>query len=121
MKLKIGIVEVEASDWKRSVKFYRDTLGLDPLYLDEEHKWGQLKAGEVTIGLNGNRQAEYPSNPSRSPVTIIFEVEGIAEAIAALEGRGIEFHDKQLSGDEGYKIAYFSDPDGNRLAIFKYC
>ncbi len=119
MQLKIGLVEVEASDWERSLKFYRDVLGLEPLYLEKDHKWGQLKAGSITIGLNGNREAEYPSSPERAPVTVCFEVEGIEGVIAELERRGVRFHRKQLE-EEGYKAAYFSDPDGNRLGIFEY-
>jgi catechol 2,3-dioxygenase-like lactoylglutathione lyase family enzyme len=110
------------SDLERSIRFYRDGLGLtqafdftDPngrrtgLYL---HVGGRsfIELFEGQVAAPADRQSYRH---------ICLEVDDIEATARALRGRGIEVSESKLGGDQSYQ-AWITDPDGNRIELHQY-
>ena len=117
-----AVAAVAVKDPDRARRFYRDTLGLDPLG-DQTDVLGVFRAGS-------SRLVVYPSkNAGASKVnSVVWSVgEAFDEIAAALRAKGVEFlaaPDADYMECEGNiyqlnntKFAWFKDPDGNVLNI----
>jgi len=107
------VIRVTVADMQRSLAFYVDQLGL--IKTDEIYpEWAKLNIpgnDRTSIGL----KLVDPPEGSGGEVTT-FVVNDIAVAIARLRARGIEVEDpRHLAG--GVLLAFFEDPDKNRLAV----
>ena len=96
-------------DVARAVEFYRDRLGIRLLF--EGRNSAFFECGGVRMMLG----------PGEGTGTVYFEVEEIEAATAELKGRGVEFERDphrvaRMPGHEVW-LAFFRDPDGNRLAL----
>jgi catechol 2,3-dioxygenase-like lactoylglutathione lyase family enzyme len=110
------------SDLERSIRFYRDGLGLAPAFdfTDENgRRYGlYLHLGgrnfiELFVGQLGERAEK------QSFRHICLEVDDIESTVRALRERGIEVSDAKLGGDQSYQ-AWITDPDGNRMELHQY-
>jgi catechol 2,3-dioxygenase-like lactoylglutathione lyase family enzyme len=102
--------------------FYRNVLGLDA---------GPAEMGTLRLTLPGGTDVfVYPKEDHQPAVFTILnlEVDDIDEAVDALTERGVEFlryegfqQDERgiASGDEGPRIAWFTDPAGNILSVLQ--
>ena len=61
MPMQMGYVMVVVSDMKRSVEFYRDTLGI-PLKF-ESPEWTEFITGTTTLALHGGGVPQQHSGP----------------------------------------------------------
>jgi len=103
-------------DMERAVAFYRDTVGLRLIRQDGD-QWALFDAGPVQFALHGAVEA-HPVEPGGA--TAVFRVDDLDAAVAALEGRGVGFHD-HLGEVAGYaRFRSFSDPDGNTVQLIEY-
>jgi len=111
---KIGTLMLAVADLPRAVAFYRDVLGVPVRFATEEFAF--LDGGAVMLGLRRDAKLGTPGENLRSEV--VFEVEDVDAAYAALAARGVEFKHavRQASGDR--YVADFRDPDGNAISIF---
>ena len=110
---RIATVWVPVTDMDRSVRFYRDTLGLD--VEQHEDQWSEVTAGDVKIGLNGSGSEQ----PGEGGGVIAFEADdAIEDAKSALEEDGVEFAG-EISEHPWGKIATFHDPDGTELQLYE--
>jgi catechol 2,3-dioxygenase-like lactoylglutathione lyase family enzyme len=104
------------SDMDASVDFYTRKLGLE-LRMRQGDDWTELDGGHVRIGLHGSGTRD--GSPTRGG-TVVFEVEDLDLAKAALEQRGVDF-DEHLGEVPGYaRYASFEDPDGNAMQLIEY-
>lgn len=109
------VTYVWASDWDRSLKFYRDVLGCSVSF--ESDGWVELSLpglSGATFALN-RRDSEEPP-PRNEFVTLnVDDLDGFLEHLEA--------HGVQIEGDvweypeEGLRLVKFRDPDGNLLAV----
>jgi uncharacterized protein (TIGR00369 family) len=109
--LQGGFARLGVSVLDTAVRFYVDVLGLDlAIRLGEE--WAAVDAGGgLIIGLAPRVEGEAPGG------TIgLWTNEPIDSVIAELSGRGVEFDGPVLVKDM-VQIAFFRDPDGNRLSL----
>jgi catechol 2,3-dioxygenase-like lactoylglutathione lyase family enzyme len=107
------VIRITVSDMEKSLAFYVDKLGLLPT--DEAYpEWSKLRIpGNPTTMLG--LKLVIPPEGSGGEVTT-FVVPNIQVAIDALRARGIEVEDpRHLAG--GVLLAFFEDPDKNRLAV----
>ena len=113
----LSIVTIDVWDWQGMVDFYQDALGLNAIELEPDERYGWLDAGSVVLAFRGvDEQVEQRG----TGISLQFEVDDIERSIEELENSGCEFYDKQLEGEEGYRIAYFYDPEGNSLAVYHH-
>jgi catechol 2,3-dioxygenase-like lactoylglutathione lyase family enzyme len=105
---------VPTRDYDAAAKFYGEVLGL-PF----GKRWGQMPAGEfetgnLTVAVMQSDAFGLDFSPHTHPIE--FHVDDFEAAKGELESRGIEFQGDVI--DSGVcKQAFFSDPDGNALAI----
>ena len=112
---RTDFVSVPVTDVERATSFYRDTLGLEQV---TEGGWPEFQLGEnVSLYLidptsvGGTFEGPHSAN-------IALRVPDVAETREELEGRGVEFEGEIL--DTGVcHMAFFSDPDGNRLMLHR--
>lgn len=100
-------------DMDRAVAFYRDVLGLS-LSFQDGGKWAQMKAGDVNFSLASPEEAAEGAEGA----TVIFEVDDIEAAKAALEHGGGTVLGLRDMGDHGRALT-FRDPDGNLVQLFQ--
>lgn len=112
--MTLDLVEIDVLDWTKMAKFYQEVVGLEPLFLEPEHRYGWFKSGDFKVALRGiKNESEGPRRGA-----LIFLVDNLRKRISEFEAQGITFHDKQLDTGEDYEVAYFRDPEGNSIGLW---
>lgn len=110
----IGQVLVPVTDVERAAAFYRDALGIRFLF---------SFPGAAFLDADGVRlYLARPTEPGfDGRATLYFRVPDVHEAVAALEARGVAFHDRphvvHRDGSSELWMAFCRDPDGNNVAV----
>ncbi len=107
-------IALPTKDYKAAAKFYGEVLGL-PF----AKQWGDMPAGEfetgnLTVAVMQSDAFGIEFAPHTHPLE--FHVDDFEAAKAELESRGVEFQGETLDSGVCHQ-AFFSDPDGNSLAI----
>ena len=110
----VDFVALPTKDWEAARKFYEETLGL-PF----GKQWGDMPAGEfetgsLTVAVMLVDAFGIDFSPHQLPVE--FHVDDFEAAMTELKSRGVEFQGETIDSGVCFQ-AFFSDPDGNRLAI----
>jgi catechol 2,3-dioxygenase-like lactoylglutathione lyase family enzyme len=111
---------IAVKDLDRARKFYEDTLGLKT-----KEEMGDevvtMKSGETLINVY---RSEFAGTNKATALT--FQVDDLEQEVRALKEKGILFEHYNLPGleqqgdfyvAEGFKTAWFKDPDGNILSL----
>lgn len=116
MKLKNVLIVVE--DLDKSVKFYHDLFGLDPivnndgnriltegLVLQDKRIWETFLEKEVTSGSNS--------------CELYFEEADVEAFVEKLEKRypDVQYVTRRITHGPGQKFVRFYDPDGNLIEV----
>jgi len=111
---RIGTILLGVKEVGRSIPFYRDVLGL--ALTAQFEGFAFFNAGGVTLALSEGLARAIPH--IGGAMELVFAVEGVREAHAALRAKGVNFkiEPRQVSGPNW--AANFDDPDGNHLSIF---
>jgi methylmalonyl-CoA/ethylmalonyl-CoA epimerase len=111
---KIGQIALSVSDLNRARDFYRNTLGMSPLF--DAGNMSFFQCGEIRLLIGASEEPV-----ARSGVILYFKVENIEGAHACLKKRGVEFlqapHLVAKMPDHDLWIAFLKDPDGNTLGM----
>jgi catechol 2,3-dioxygenase-like lactoylglutathione lyase family enzyme len=116
-----AVANLAVSDVDRARDFYTGTLGLKEIDQEGDEMF-VLKSGDSTVNVY---RSEYAGTNEATAVT--WEVDDIDAEVAELKAKGIMFEHYDMEGleergdlyvaDDGFKIAWFKDPDGNILNI----
>ncbi len=128
MKIVNGFGSFSIKDTDRSLKFYKETLGLDA---NKEEKMGLIKLSLP----NGGEIMIYPKGDGHTPATFTvlnLVVDNLDESVDELSSKGIVFeqYDNEnmktdekgivrSDGEHGPSIAWFKDLDGNILSLIE--
>lgn len=106
----------QVKDMKKSIAWYRDVLGMTPLYQLDDMGWCELASPvkDVNIGLS---QVEQPK-VGACPVPT-FGVKDIDKSRSYLESKKVRFDGETREIPGMVKLATFFDPDGNALMLFQ--
>ena len=108
---KLDFVAVPSNDWKRSLAFYVDTLGLRP----DQAAEGEFWVGDTCFGIYEPATLGMEFAP-QTTAHLALHVDDIVAARAELEAAGVEFLGETF--DTGVcHMAFFQDPDGNALML----
>jgi methylmalonyl-CoA/ethylmalonyl-CoA epimerase len=114
---RIGQIALGVQDVDRAEAFYRDALGLRPLY-----RFGDLSFFDCCGVRLLLEKAREPQN-LRYSSTIYFDCHDIALAVRELQQRGVPFtgppHLIAQMDDHDLWMAFFEDPDGHVLALMQ--
>ena len=109
---KVGAVILLVSNMERSVKFYKDTLGL-PLK-SKSKAWTEFFANETVLALH---PAERKGNiKTGSAMLVGFEVSDLDATVKTLKEKKVKFFKKPRQEPFG-KHAIIKDPDGHLISI----
>jgi hydroxymethylpyrimidine/phosphomethylpyrimidine kinase len=108
--MDLNQVTLPCPDYAASVEFYR-RLGLTQI-VDSPPRYARFETpGGATLSIH--------AADATGPGTVIyFEVDDVDAAVAAMQGRGLEFDALPTDQDWLWREAYLSDPAGNRLCIY---
>ncbi|HLD92789.1 MAG TPA: VOC family protein [Anaerolineales bacterium] len=116
-----AMASLPAEDVKRAIKFYTETLGIK--------KVAEPFEGSVIFEAGrGSQFFMYQRARTKAEHTVLnFMVENVEEAVKALTAKGVKFeqydfpgvktNDLGIAEVEGQKAAWFTDPEGNIIAI----
>jgi catechol 2,3-dioxygenase-like lactoylglutathione lyase family enzyme len=121
----IAHLAVVTSDIQRAVHFYTDVLGFrETLRLETDHS-GTI----VFVSLNGTQLELFGGGRPREPGDdegkvgyphVALAVDDVDAEYDRLRGRGVEFDMPPTSAEAGIRLAFFRDPDGNRIEVIKF-
>lgn len=108
------ITMITVSDMERSVRFYRDTLGLKLRFQSPD--WSEFDFGPNTLALHGGGVAAPPPSSKQQlagRASIGFTVDNVDKIFEELKNKGatVVMPPMQREG-EGIRLAVFLDPDG---------
>ncbi len=112
---KVGVVMLGVTDLPRSVAFYRDTLGLQ-VQGEVPGEFAFFNGGGVMLALSVPHSKNRPN--VLGATEIVFAVDNVSAAYAALRARGVTFKSEPRVIDGTNWGANFTDPDGHWLSIF---
>ena len=106
------------SDLERSLRFYREVLGLS--VAAEVPGWVELDAGATRLTLRRRDRPYDGEAPRGAGVQIAFLVEAWAvdEWHERLVAAGCEIVERPATTDYGHRTLFFRDPDGNVVEIY---
>jgi catechol 2,3-dioxygenase-like lactoylglutathione lyase family enzyme len=102
------------TDLAASLAFYRDQLRLELAF--ESPGFAFLDGGGVTLCLS--EPMSKASDQLVGAVEVVFGVDDVEEAHAALTAKGVAFSHEPHEVTSDQWAANFNDPDGHRLSVF---
>ncbi|AJE78241.1 MULTISPECIES: VOC family protein [Bacillus] len=126
--MKLLQIRLLVNDFKKSVEFYKDLLGLPISWLEKEMEYALFDNGETKIELlSRENMAEIVGEErksldgdAQSRFLLQFKVEDVDKTYEYLHKQGIkcvnEPHDRQ---EWRARVAHFRDPDNNLIEIYK--
>ena len=109
---KLNVVYLYVSDMERSLRFYRDLLGLR---LEGDNDWQEAALHETRFALH--RAHEGTGQLSAGTIHVNFEVADLNEAVERLAAAGVTV--EPAMRDEWGASAKVVDPDGYELYLFE--
>lgn len=112
---RISAVWIYVRDMERSIRFYRDVLGL-PLETDErDPQWAEAA---LPGGIRFAMHAAHPgAEPQPGTITVDFAIDDVDDAAARLRAAGVRVGDILREAWGSTITAY--DPDGYRVSLFQ--
>jgi lactoylglutathione lyase len=119
---QVDYLMVIVSDMARSIRFYRDTLGLSLKF--ESPEWSEFQTGTTTLALHGG--GEPRSEGFREPgegmtagtCSMGFNADNLDSVYEELKSKGVVFvMPPTLKKDEGIRLSVCLDPDGLPISI----
>jgi catechol 2,3-dioxygenase-like lactoylglutathione lyase family enzyme len=111
-------IAMRSPNYEATKRFYTETLGFPIVGKFEGRNVVFIDIGGTTIELGqGDAQAEEP--PKSGLMHLAFEVDDVDATYEELRAKGVEFTIEPRSPFGDLRIAFFRDPDGNSLELFK--
>ncbi len=124
--MKWNQVRLLVNNFDACFRFYRDVLGLEVGFGHEGDVYADFRlTDETSLALFGREHmataigAPTPSAQHTDTVVLVFAVDNVDAAVAALKARNIEFVADPTDRPEwGMRTAHLRDPDGNLVELF---
>ncbi len=117
MRIKaIGFVFLNVSDFRRSVHFYTEILGLKQTH-EYKGSWAEFDAGNVTLAIGVYGKGPSPKQRGNS-TAVAFAVDDVEKAVAFLKRKGVVVV-LPIKEHGVCFMAMVVDPDGNELILHK--
>ncbi len=111
---KVGQIAITTVDLERSKSFYRDRLGMTPLF--DAGNMSFFQCGETRFMIGASETAGPPGG-----TILYFKVANLHSAHAHLAAEGVEFiqepHLVVKMPDHDLWMAFLKDPDGHVLGL----
>lgn len=114
MFMALRRIQIFASDFPRSRRFYGETLGL-PESGSFENDWVEFSLGPILLKLTPLRPGEVPA---RNQVAAVFSMVSLDTALGTLKEKGVTVTRPPAEEFTG-RSAEILDPDGYRIILFQ--
>ncbi len=111
--MDLNQVTLPTRDLSRAVAFYK-TLGLLQIVEAPHYARFECPNGNATLSLHA-----VEALPQGEGAVIYFECDDLDERVRALAAAGVVFDSAPQDQDWLWREARLSDPDGNRLCLFR--
>ncbi|HZB98783.1 MAG TPA: VOC family protein [Nitrososphaeraceae archaeon] len=109
---RIGAIILLVSDMKKSLKFYRDTLGME--LKKESEDWIEfVKQGTTVLALHPTKKRKMTKTNS---MLVGFNINNLESVCSELEKKEVKFY-KKLTEEPFGKHAIIKDPDGHLISL----
>ena len=115
---EIRIATVRAADWRGTVRYYRDVLGLPQKFADEASQYAMFEAGPIRLAVEGPAKPAFHRRAGAAATLLNFQVDDLAAAVAGLESRGARVLCEVRHGP-GYDFVAVGDPEGNEHIVYQ--
>jgi catechol 2,3-dioxygenase-like lactoylglutathione lyase family enzyme len=114
--MQIGQIAINAHDIERATAFYRDVLGMKPLFqVPPKMSFFDCGGVRLMLSLPEGEQYDHPGS------ILYYKVDDIRGTYEAMKGRGAEFegepHLVAKMPDHELWMAFLKDTEGNTLAL----
>ena len=113
---KVGTIILLVSDMARSIRFYKDILGL-PIKT-KSSDWVEFFARDTTLALHPlkSKRKNIKSKPSSGRALVGFMVSDLESTATTLKQKKVKFF-KELKNESFGKDAIIEDPDDHLISI----
>lgn len=118
MIIQLGNVTVVVKDLNKSLRFFRDKIGLRLAFFDKKHKWVCFDAGRTAFSLTTAWNKESKKMVGRR-TGLSFYVDDIEKTVKSLKRKGVKFTFPPRLQPWGGILAAFRDLDGNRYFLLQ--
>ena len=108
----IAVVYLYVTDLERSLRFYRDLLGI-PLEQIQPH-WAEAQLGETRFALHLADESSRPNVPNTIRVSL--RVDDLGAAVERLRAAGVECG--EIVREAWGSLSEVRDPDGYEIGLF---
>jgi len=108
--MKLSYVIEFVADMDRTVRFYRDTMGL-PLKF-QSPGWSEFATGETTLALHPASE----KNPA-GKIEVGFNVPDLTKFYDEMRAKGVKFPMAPKKQDFGGMLAQFEDSEGAHVSV----
>lgn len=124
--MRLSYVRVLVDNFAGSFLFYRDIMGFEVLWGDENNVYAEFQAGPATrLAVTARRvMAVVPGvdaeagGQAADRFMLVFEVEDVDARAAALKARGVKLIAEPVDRpDWTVRTAHLRDPEGNLIEI----
>jgi lactoylglutathione lyase len=123
---RVTHIRLLVSDVPACLSFYRDVLGMQVLWADEDGHYVSFQTGDIVLALNRKQaMAQVVGSTDRpvradgqDPMALVLAVDDVDTAYRELTAQGIAFVTQPMDRPHwGIRTAHFRDPDGNLIEI----
>jgi len=118
MKLKSHHISIKTENFREMKQFYTEVLGFRQVGCFEGRDIVFLDIGGTTIELTGSDEPVEVVAPSGGIVHMAYETDDVDAAYKELVDQGVAFFVEPKTFRDA-RIAFFYDPDGNQLELFR--
>ncbi|WP_404458616.1 VOC family protein [Oceanobacillus kapialis] len=113
-------------NYKECFLFYRDILGFEVAWGDENSNYADFKFNGATLGIFERKQmvqaigGEYSPEALKTDRTVlVFKVANVENSYQKLNKKVTFITEPKEQEDWGIKVAHFRDPAGNLIEIYE--
>ncbi|MGR9050624.1 VOC family protein [Halobacillus faecis] len=124
--MELTHVRLLVDDYQKCFYFYRDTLGFEVTWGDENSNYADFAFQGVTLGVFQRKQMVealgdvYTERGTRDDrAALILKVDDVIESYQEWKDKVTFITEPVEQKDWGIKVAHFRDPDGNLLEIYE--
>ena len=128
MDLSLTHTRLLVDDFAASWRFYREVVGLEPVFPGEAGPYAEFRTGPATLAIFDRRKMDTMlgrpatsaagSSAGSGGVVLTFAVADVDAAFVELTGRGARFVAPPFDYPPAFlRMAHFADPDGHLLEI----
>jgi catechol 2,3-dioxygenase-like lactoylglutathione lyase family enzyme len=123
MLTNCNMVEIGVQDYEGAVVWYRDNLGLEVGYREDDHRYCEFNfpSGGLVLTVRGIDKID-PALQTR--VVAAIEAINLDQTLTELTGRGVSVRGTTSEGSRNdgqkYRWASIADPEGNLMRLYEW-